>query len=323
MLVTRLARVVAVALLMLTFTTVAAAGPTRKPAPAPTATPAATSAPATTSTPDTDPPAAEHAPRWTPGPTSIELGHELVLDLPEPYIFLGGTEAGKLLEKAGTFHNENLLGVVASKDPEVPWFVTIRYQEEGFIKDDEKIDANELLEAIREGTEEANQERAAHGFPALHVTGWAEPPRYEKSVHHLVWALNAQSERGTSVNFNTRILGRRGYVALNLVTSPERLAGDKPDAATLLAATSFKKGSRYEDFDSAKDKVAEYGLIGLVLGGAGIGAAKLVKVGLLAKFGKVLIGLLVAGKKAVVALFAAGAAFLKKIFGGKKAEEKK
>jgi uncharacterized membrane-anchored protein len=73
---------------------------------------------------------------------------------------------------------------------------------------------------------------------------------------------------------------------------------------------------RYADFDSTTDKVAEYGLTGLVLGGAGVGLAKAAKIGLLAKFGKVLIGLLVAGKTFIVlagiAIFALLRAVLEK-----------
>ena len=232
--------------------------------------------------------------------------------MPEPYLFLGMPDAGKLLEKVGTFHNENLLGLFSSKQQDSEWFITVRYEEEGFVKDDEKIDADELLKAIREGTDEANTERAQRGFSALHVGDWADPPRYDKSVHHLVWALLATSDKGTSVNYNTRVLGRRGYVALNLVTSPENLPADKPHAATLLAATNFRAGARYEDFDGKKDKVAEYGLVGLVLGGAGLGAA--LKVGLFAKFTKVILAVLIAGKKAIVAVFAGGAALMKKFF---------
>jgi hypothetical protein len=62
--------------------------------------------------------------------------------------------------------------------------------------------------------------------------------------------------------------------------------------------------------------VAEYGLTGLVLGGAGLGLAKVAKIGLLAKFGKGLLALLLVGKKAIVigaiALGAALKALLKK-----------
>lgn len=254
-----------------------------------------------------------------PGPTKIDLGHELELDLPEAYVFLGMPEAGKLLEKLGNLHNENLLGLVVNKGEADEWMVTLRYDEAGFIKDDEKIDAEELLTAIREGTEEANTERVERGFKALHVEGWAEPPRYEKSVHHLVWALTARDEDGVSLNYNTRVLGRRGYVSLNLVTEPALLEKHKPDASALLAGTSFRTGARYADFDDKKDKVAEFGLIGLVLGGAGLGAAKLVKVGLLAKFGKVLLAALIAGKKVLLAGLVALVALAKRLFSKKQA----
>jgi len=309
MLVSRLALLLA--LLTLSIPSIALAGP-KKPTPAATASAAATSAPA-------EPPATKPELAWREGPVKVDLGHELDLDLPGTYGFLGMPDAKKLMEKLGNFHNDTLIGLVTKDDAK--WLVTIRYEDSGYVKDDEKIDADELLTALREGTEEANKERTAHGFAALHVSGWAEPPRYDKLPHHLVWALKADSADGSSVNYNTRVLGRRGFVALNLITDPADLAANKPEAATLLAATRYRAGARYEDFDSSKDKVAEYGLVGLVLGGAGLGAAKLVKVGLLAKFGKGLLALLIAGKKAVVALFIGAAALVKKIFGGGKKQE--
>ncbi|WP_394848758.1 DUF2167 domain-containing protein [Pendulispora brunnea] len=255
--------------------------------------------------------------QWQAGPRDIDLGHDLKLALPEADVYLPPGPAAKMLEKNGSFHNENLLGIVASKDEEAQWFVTIRYEAEGYIKDDEKIDADELLSAIREGTEEGNKERLEKGFKAWHVDGWSEPPQYDKSLHHLVWALSVSDDEGKSVNFNTRILGRRGYVAINLVTAPELLAGYKPEAAALLKATTFSSAARYEAFDAKTDKVAEYGLAGLVLGGAGLGAAKLVKIGLLAKFWKVIIAALIAGKKAIVLVLAGIAAFVKKLFSRK------
>jgi uncharacterized membrane-anchored protein len=268
--------------------------------------------------PPGDPAAAPAAPSpWRPGPVKVDLGHDLDLDLPEQYAFLGMPHAGQVLEKLGNFHNDGVLGVVVGKADKAEWLVIVSYEEAGFIKDDEEIDADELYKAIHDGTEESNEERVKRGFKALHVEAWAERPRYEKGLHHLVWALTARDEDGTSVNFNTRILGRRGYVALNLVTDPSQLAANKLEAAALLSATHFRQGARYEDFDAGSDKVAEYGLAGLVLGGAGLGAAKLVKLGLLAKFGKVILGVLVAGKKLVVLGLAGLAAMLKRFFSRK------
>src|SRR5262249_19515413 len=92
----------------------------------------------------------------------------------------------------------------------------------------------------------------------------------------------------------------------------------KPEGKKVLEGTKFQAGARYEDFDKKTDKVAEYGLVGLVLGGAGLGAAKLVKVGLLAKFWKVIVGIVIAGKKAIVVAALAVAAFFKRLFGRKK-----
>ena len=258
---------------------------------------------------------------WQPGPKKVELGHELTLDLPGEHIFLEKAEAAKLLEMNGSFYNDNVLGVVASQEESSSWVVIIRYEEEGYIKDDEEIDADELLTAIKEGTEEANKERVERGFTAIHVNNWSEAPHYDKSRHHLIWALDAVGDTGTSVNYSTRVLGRRGYVSMNLVVDPAGFADSKPHMARLLESTRFNPGARYEDFQEGTDKVAEFGLAGLVLGGAGMGAAKLAKVGILAKFGKVLLALFLAGKKLLIPLLLVVGGLFSKLFGGKKTED--
>jgi len=241
---------------------------------------------------------------WVPGPTQISLGHDLTLSLPPEDIYLGGDDAKHLLERNGTLHNENLLGIVAGAD-ESDWLVTFRYEEDGYVKDDEKIDADEILKSMQEGTVEDNKERAAKGFDPLTINGWRELPRYERALHHLVWGLDVATPKHVSVNYSTRILGRKGWVALNLLSSPGHLDANKPFVQALLGATTFDKGSRYEDFVAGKDKVAEYGLAGLVLGGVGLAALKVAKVGIIAKFWNVILAI------------AAGVGFFKKLFGKK------
>jgi uncharacterized membrane-anchored protein len=256
---------------------------------------------------------------WKSGPMPMSLPHGVELQVPEGYRFLGMPQAGELMKKLGNLYNDNLLGLVISENVEEEFFVSIRFDEEGFIKDDEKLDAKELLDAIREGEEEYNAERKKLGFGSIHAEGWQEEPRYDKASHYVVWALNVRGENGTSVNLNTRVLGRRGYASVNLVTGSDELSKYRANGVAILRATSFAQGHRYEDFDSSTDKVAEYGLTGLVLGGAGVGLAKAAKLGLLAKFWKGFVALLIAGKKGIVALFAAIAAFARKLFGKKPA----
>lgn len=298
-----------VSLVVLLAATSAAAD--SKPAAAdPGAEAPTTDTPAQESGQANDAPAQEPAPEftWQKGPSQVDLGHDLQLALPAEYAFLAPPQANKLLEKFGNFHNEGVLGLISGTAETADWVVVVRYDDEGYIKDDEDIDADEILSAIREGSEAANEEREKRGFLPLTVDGWASPPAYDKAKHHLTWALTISDKDGKSVNYNTRILGRRGYVSLNLVTAPENLNRDKPAALALLAATTFKPGARYADFNPETDKVAEYGLAGIVMAGAGVGAAKLVKLGLFAKFWKLLLGLLIAGKKVFVfALIGLGA----------------
>jgi len=263
--------------------------------------------------PSAPPSAAEEQYRWQLGPKQLELGHDVQVALPAGYVFLGMPDADRFLKKNGSFDNEGVLGVVMSQDEKQSWGIILDYQEAGYVKDDEKLDAGELLKAIREGTEQGNKERTAHGFPELHVGDWSEAPRYDHATHRLIWALPATSTNGTTINYNTRVLGRKGFVSLNLLSGADRIATEKSNAATMLAATTFKTGARYEDFNKKTDKVAEYGLMGLILGGAGIAAVT--KVGILAKLG----GLLLAAKKLIISFFVLIGAGLKKLFGRKSA----
>jgi uncharacterized membrane-anchored protein len=211
---------------------------------------------------------------WIAGPQPIDLGHDVSLKLPDRQSFLNQSEAKQLLERLGNFSNGNVIGLVASNDEHATWFVTIRYDEQGYVKDTGRIDSDELLSALKGGTEEANKERRARGFKALHVTGWSEPPQYDRALHRLEWAVRASSDDGDSVNFNTRVLGRRGTVSLDLVCDPADLVADMPEVADLLQGTTFKIGARYEDFNARMDRIAQYGLAGPILAGAGVGAAK-------------------------------------------------
>jgi uncharacterized membrane-anchored protein len=255
--------------------------------------------------------------RPLPGPRQVELGHDLVMALPDGFFYLDPPQAKRLMERNGNLWNDNLLGVVLR--PDADWLISIRYTEDGYVKDDEaaKLNADDLLKQLHDGTEEGNEERGKRGFKPLHVMGWSEPPRYQAQPHHLVWGmrLSREGSPGETVNFNTRVLGRKGYVSINLIDDATAIDAGKPAASAILAATTYKPGARYQDFDGKTDRVAEYGLTALVLGGAGLAALKVAKVGLLAKFGAKLIALLIALKKAIVLALAGLAAWLKKLFG--------
>ncbi len=234
---------------------------------------------------------------WSQGPVHVDLGNDIAqLELPEGYAFAGPDDARTILRNMGNRPVGNELGLLIPNAQEQNWFLVFSWQPVGFVKDDEKdkIDADAILKNIQEATEEGNAWRKENNLPAMHVTGWAEPPRYDERTHNLVWATLAESEGGgRSANYNMRLLGRHGIVSATLVEDPELLATSKPFAYAAMEQFSFKPGSKYSEWKQG-DKVAEYGLTALVAAGAGATAAKLGFFGFLSK-------LLAKGGKAIVA----------------------
>lgn len=204
------------------------------------------------------------------GPTDIALNNQATLKLPDGYSFVPQPQADQLLKAMGNGTDSSRLGIIFP--PQGNSFVIPRYINSGYIKDDEAKDwkADELLDSLKKGTEETNKERIARGIPEMEIVGWTQKPTYDQKAHRLIWALeskdkgNATGEHGA--NYNTYVLGREGYLSMNLVSGFKNLSENKPWVENLLAHTSFNEGKTYADFNSSTDKVAEYGIAALVTG---------------------------------------------------------
>jgi len=241
----------------------------------------------------------------TAGPTDVSLIDQAELKLPAGHFFVPRAEGARVLRALGNVvHDASFVGLVVGTGPNDGWIVVIRYIKEGYIKDDDakNWNADELLKNLKDGAEESNKDRVARGFPEMQVIGWLQPPSYDAGTHRLVWSALAKDKGepdnvAKSINYNTYALGRDGYFSLNLLSSSERIAGDKAVAHELLGDLAYNAGKRYEDFSASTDRIAEYGLMALV---GGVAAKKLglfaVVTAFVLKFAKViLIGLGVAG----------------------------
>ena len=168
------------------------------------------------------------------------------------------------------------------------WAYVIEYDAMGYVKDDDADDIkyDELLTDMQKETEEANPEREEAGYEPMHLLGWAATPYYDKEHHVLHWAKSIQfggAEADTTLNYNVRLLGRKGVLVLNAVGEPGQLAQIKASIPGLLSGVQFAKGEQYADFNPSIDEVAAYGIGGLV---AGKVLAKVGLFALLAKFWK-------------------------------------
>jgi uncharacterized membrane-anchored protein len=192
------------------------------------------------------------------------------------------------------------------------WAVILTYDEDGYVKDHDAATLNyaELLKTMQAGTREANAQRVEQGYAPIELVGWATPPRYDAAAHKLYWAKElkfGQSSEHT-LNYNFRLLGRRGVLVLNAVASMAQLPQIEAAAPTLLAAVDFQEGHRYADFNAATDEVASYGLAALVAGGVAA------KTGLL----KGIWLALLAGKKFVIVALIAIGVWIKKLLSARR-----
>ena len=235
----------------------------------------------------------------TAGPATITLVDQATLDLPRGMAFIPKAEAYRWSRSVGNTPGDDQIGIVTTLGNE-EWIVSVRWVPDGYVRDDEARDMkpDEVLANLRDGAEEANKDRSARGFPELELTGWVQPPSYDAATHQLQWALGVQRKGqpdASSINLNTRALGRDGYLSLNLVTSRNEIAQYRPVAGKLLAGLQYNEGKRYADFNGSTDRIAEYGLLGLIgvvaakklglIALAGVFVLKFAKVGLLALAG--------------------------------------
>jgi uncharacterized membrane-anchored protein len=240
------------------------------------------------------------------------------INVPEGCLFLEAKEARILLEDLyNNPPNTETLGLLLSDTPSVltgaRWVVEYTYSSDGHVKDDDARDTkfDELLETLKKNAEEASAERVKGGYESEKLIGWAQAPFYDAENKKLHWAMEYEfgGDSAHTLNYNVRVLGRKGYLVMNIIAGMDMLGEVNKNINKILASTNFNEGNRYADFDSNIDKIAEYGIGGLIAGGI------LAKTGLLAKLGLILLKF---SKLIIVAIGGLFVALRNRIFGKKK-----
>ena len=209
---------------------------------------------------------------------------EARLDLGSDYVFYSPADTRKILVELwdnAPMAAEGALGLVmpAGSDPRVDgWGALITFQPVGRVVDTATSEAENaiLLAQMQALASEDNARRRAQGAPAIMVTGWAQAPRYDRIRHTVSWAseLDVADSEVNTLNFDLRVLGRRGVLSLNIVSSIDQLHRVSRAADDLAARVTFAPGARYDDFDEAEDSRSGIGMAALIAGGAGLALAK-------------------------------------------------
>lgn len=235
------------------------------------------------------------------------------LNVPKGFKYLGIEQSNFVLTDVwGNPKRDDILGMLfpenGSPFADSSYAFIISFDEMGYVKDDDasKINYQEMLDEMHKDEAAINAERQKLGYAGIHMVGWAQPPFYDANNKILHWAKELQfgDEEESTLNYDVRILGRKGILSLNAVATMNELNLVKNDIDKILSIATFTEGNRYSDFNNNTDKIAAYTVGGLVAGKV------LLKIGFFAKFWKL-----------IVLAFAAIGGWLVKYFKKKKEQE--
>ncbi|MDJ1503219.1 DUF2167 domain-containing protein [Xanthocytophaga agilis] len=208
--------------------------------------------------------------------------------IPTGFKYLDPKQAEYVLTDLWGNPKQSTLGLIVPENQGVlgdkAWAFNIQYDEMGYVKDDDAddIDYEELLEEMQNDIVEASKERVAQGYEPIKLVGWANKPFYDEDRKILHWAKEIKfgDEEVNTLNYNVRVLGRKGVLVLNAIGSMQELPVINKNIDKVLNIVQFSDGYKYSDFNPDVDEVAAYTVGGLVAGKV------LAKVGILAFVGK-------------------------------------
>jgi uncharacterized membrane-anchored protein len=198
------------------------------------------------------------------------------LDVPPKYYFLGPADAKRTLTEI--WGNppgaaDGVLGMImpAVKMPiQDTWGAIVRFDDDGYVSDEDaqKINYTDLLKSMQDGTADASAERVKAGYGSMKLIGWASQPYYDQASKKLHWAkeLEFDGKSPHTLNYDLRALGRKGVLKVNFVADMGDLAVIRSVIPDVLDMAQFELGSRYADYIPGTDKVAAYGIGGLIAG---------------------------------------------------------
>lgn len=206
------------------------------------------------------------------GEATIELADQGSLTLPKGFVFVPKKEANELMKSWGHLGSESLVGIITSEG-DFEGVILLYYHDVGYIKDNDAnhLDENSLLEQLQDSAKEYNKRNKKLGLREAEIVGFAQKPFYDASKHQLIYSV---IERGIypekdpliQAGYFINTLGKEGHFSSSLSSPYDSLEKNKIYLEKILSSLKFKEGKRYEDFLAGTDRVAEYGLAGLITG---------------------------------------------------------
>jgi uncharacterized membrane-anchored protein len=215
--------------------------------------------------------------KYETGNITLDEG-KITLSIPQGFKYLNKEQSKYVI--TGLWGNpessaEEVLGMIFPAEcgplSDSSYAFIVSYSEIGYVKDSDAddIDYDELLKDLKEEEKTENIERMKTGYEPVYLIGWAQKPFYDKQKKILHWAKELKfgdGERTHTLNYEIRILGRKGMLSLNAVSEIDNLEMVNNDISKVLGIASFTQGNTYSDFNPDLDEVATWTIGGLVAG---------------------------------------------------------
>ena len=184
------------------------------------------------------------------GPAEATLEKVAQIQLPAGYLFLDGAGTRALMKKSGEPVSGNEMGLIVPTNAN--WSVVFEFNDVGYVKDDDKDKLDPRQAACfhqgRHGRGEQAARTPRHSADRNRRLG-AEA-RIQPAKRTILRAIRATSGGEPLLNYNTRILGRKGVMEVVLVCDPDQLATTLPKFKDLLSKYSFQTGQSYAEYHS-------------------------------------------------------------------------
>jgi len=208
------------------------------------------------------------------GEIALKAG-EAKLKVPSGFRFLDRSQSIYILtELWGNPADSSVIGMLVPNGKGVldynSWVFTISYDEMGYVKDDDADDISydELLKEMQQECTDENPERVKQGYQSIEIVGWASQPYYDKDKKVLHWAKEIKFGKDSinTLNYNLRVLGRKGVFMLNAIATVRELPEVRTNIGKVINSIEYTEGNRYADFKPDVDQVAAWTIGGLVAG---------------------------------------------------------
>lgn len=208
---------------------------------------------------------------WKNTPSTLHLSGSN-LNLPKGFVHISGNDVQKAFFITQGKQNNSVESYIIGPNDSEFW---LGYTSSGYVdaSDWSDIDPDAMMAGFKEITSKGNAERISNGASPMEVIGWRQKPIIDRASQTVHFAVDVNTPDGVTINHTVYRLGRYGFESIKLVVSEDDYTDNKKYLDMVLASHSFASGQTHADYVSG-DRVAQFGVAGLVGAAAGVKFAK-------------------------------------------------